>query len=189
MIEIIAVFFLSFITIFIADLGDKTQFIVLSLSSRHSPTQVFGATMSAFLILVAISVLMGQLIAELLPYFYVSLISGTIFIFTGIYTLLKKEKPLPVKKKGFPIFFQTFIMIFFAEFGDKTLFATIALTALYQKPLAVFVGALLAQATSHGIIAFLGGRYLAQMPDFTLKLFSSLVFFAIGALILWLGFV
>ncbi|RQD74375.1 MAG: TMEM165/GDT1 family protein [Candidatus Syntrophonatronum acetioxidans] len=188
MIELITVFAISFITIFIADLGDKTQFIVLSLSSRHSPYRVLGSTIAAFFILVALSVLLGQFISELLPALYISLIGGTIFILTGIFTLVKKEKPLHVKNTaGFPIIVQTFLMIFFAELGDKTLLATIALTALYQKPLAVFGGALAAQTISHGIVAFLGGKYLSSISDKQLKFVSAAVFLIIGFLILWSG--
>jgi len=183
--EILAIFLTTFITVFIADLGDKTQFVVLTMSSRHSPYRVFGATVAAFTVVIALSVFLGSLFSELLPARYVAIISGSIFIFTGFYTFFKREDKVRVKGSGSPVFTQTFLMIFFAEFGDKTLLATIALTALYQEPLVIFSGALAAQVINHGIVAFIGGKYLVRMGEDYLKLMASVFFIFIGILVLW----
>jgi len=183
--EVLIIFFTTFMTVFIADLGDKTQFVVLTMSSRHSPYRVFGATVAAFSLVIALSVFLGSLFSELLSPSYVAMISGSIFIFTGFYTIIKKEKKVKVKESGYSIFTQTFLMIFFAELGDKTLLATIALTTLYQEPFVVYSGALAAQIINHGAVAFIGGKYLARIGEEYLKLIASVFFFFIGIIILW----
>lgn len=185
--EILAAFFASFFTVLIAELGDKTQFITLTLSSRNSPYRVFGAALAALSIITAMAVLLGSFFSDHIPPGYIALISGFFFILMGFYTLLKKERPPQVKPSGYSIFTQTFSMVFVGEFGDKTQLAAIALTAFYQEPFMVFLGGMAAQIINHGFAAFIGGKYLKRIPDIYLKLITTAVFFLFGMIILWGG--
>lgn len=59
---------LSFITVFLSELGDKSQLAAIALSGRsNSPRAVFFGTASALLLTTLIGVLAGEWIAELLP--------------------------------------------------------------------------------------------------------------------------
>src|ERR1700751_1797652 len=82
----------AFWLIFVAELGDKTLFMVLLLSARHPPLRVFAGAAAAFLLHSAIAVLLGQLIGGL-PHEWIRIGSAAIFFWFGVKLLLEKSKP------------------------------------------------------------------------------------------------
>jgi putative Ca2+/H+ antiporter (TMEM165/GDT1 family) len=59
---------LSFITVFLSELGDKSQLAAIALSGRgQSPRAVFFGTASALLLTSFLGVLAGGAVAEFLP--------------------------------------------------------------------------------------------------------------------------
>ena len=76
-----------------------------------------------------------------------------------------------------------FATIFVAELPDKTMIATIVLSARFKRPFAVWLGAasgLMVQVT----IATVAGRLLDLLPDRPVKLVVATMF-AVGAVFLW----
>ncbi len=182
-------FFTTFIAVLFAELGDKSQFITLTLSSRYSPLRVFWGAIMSLSIVTAIGIGLGHLISDYLRPNNIAVVSGTFFILMGLYTYFKKEKKNELKSSDRSAFTEAFVTIFFAEMGDKTQFAVLAFAAIYQAPLPVFLGAMSAQGVNQGIAAFLGGKYLSKIPEKTLKYISTGVFLFFGILILWQGVV
>ncbi len=84
-------FILAFITMFIAELGDKTQIAIMSLSMKqNSPVQIWlGATL-AFCILNFIAVIIGFTMSKFIPVNYLKYVSGTFFVIIGILTFITK---------------------------------------------------------------------------------------------------
>ena len=78
----------------------------------------------------------------------------------------------------------TFGLVFFAELGDKTQLAALALTGKSGKPLSVFVGAgaALLAATLLGVL--LGNALRRYMSERTLSLSAAVLFIAVGAWLL-----
>lgn len=59
---------LSFITVFLAEIGDKSQLAAIALSgSSKSPKAVFFGTAGALLLASLIGVLVGEGVAQILP--------------------------------------------------------------------------------------------------------------------------
>ncbi len=59
---------LSFLTVFLSELGDKSQLAAVALSSRcQSPRAVFFGTAAALLLTSCLGALTGGAVAELLP--------------------------------------------------------------------------------------------------------------------------
>lgn len=83
--------FLSFLTMFIAELGDKTQLAVISLvMSGHKPFYVWLGATFAFCILNLLAVSLGTIVTKFIPHFYLKNISGIIFIIIGTLILFSK---------------------------------------------------------------------------------------------------
>lgn len=80
-----------FSTIFIAEIGDKTQLATLlyASGSPQSKLTVFGGAAAALLLASAIGVLMGSCLSWLCNPKYLSWIAGTAFIAVGIWTIVK----------------------------------------------------------------------------------------------------
>ncbi len=76
-----------------------------------------------------------------------------------------------------------FATIFLAELPDKTMLATIVLSARFRRPLAVWTGAAAALA-AQVLIATTAGRLLSLLPQRPVR-FAVAALFAIGAIVLW----
>ncbi|UCC18220.1 MAG: TMEM165/GDT1 family protein [Promethearchaeota archaeon] len=83
-------YFAGFVYIFIMELGDKTQLLTISLSSRYIayPLEVWFGAFLALVSVAWIGILLGGIIAQKVPKFYLKIISTSIFIFVGIWILI-----------------------------------------------------------------------------------------------------
>lgn len=76
--------FTAFVTIFIAELGDKTQLATLIYSAKcDKPLSVFIGSSCALIATSAIAVLLGVGAAKAIPSPIITKIGGAIFIFIG----------------------------------------------------------------------------------------------------------
>lgn len=182
-----AVFTTSFISIFLAEFGDKTQLITLNLSARFPPWQVLAGAMVGLTGVLAIAVAAGGIIYAYIPVTFIVVFSGAFFIFIGIWTYFipeRVENQKDVKRSGFV---QAAVLTFVSELGDKTQIAAMLLSASFGMPFVVLAGAVLAMFVNHSIAVFFGSRFLSRIPEVWLKRISSFVFVVIGILILALG--
>jgi putative Ca2+/H+ antiporter (TMEM165/GDT1 family) len=81
-----------FATVFIAELGDKTQLATLLYASdaSHSRITVFAAAAAALVVSSALGVLAGSLVAEYVDPRHVRWVAGFGFIAVGVWVLLSK---------------------------------------------------------------------------------------------------
>ena len=82
-----------FSTIFVAELGDKTQLATLLYASdaAHPKLTVFAASASALVLTSALGVLGGSLVAEYVSPKVVRWIAGLGFIAVGLWVLLARD--------------------------------------------------------------------------------------------------
>jgi Ca2+/H+ antiporter, TMEM165/GDT1 family len=76
-----------------------------------------------------------------------------------------------------------FATVFVAELPDKTMLATVVLSARFKRPLAVWIGAAIA-LTLQMVIAVAAGRLLGLLPERTVSAVVA-VLFGTGAVLLW----
>jgi len=76
-----------------------------------------------------------------------------------------------------------FATVFVAELPDKTMLATVVLSARFRRPFPVWLGAALA-LTLQMVIAAAAGALLEQLPERPVRL-AVAALFAIGAVLLW----
>ncbi len=188
MFEITA-YFLAFIATLLAELGDKTQLVTLMLASRFPPRQVLAGALGALAAITLPAVVLGDLLAELLPAKTTLPASGIFFLAMGAW-LLRAKAMAPeqqVQKPAGAIILHTFLIVFFAELGDKTQLTAVALAAATGAPLPVFFGAMSGQLVNHGAAAYLGSRFLARLPAGTIQLASAVLFLLFGFLFIFLA--
>lgn len=221
---------LSFLLIFFAEIGDKSQLVIFSLTSKFKPEKdktntskntekgiakiawkiIFGASF-AFAVLNLLAVIFGAAVMSFISVDLIYLIAGIIFIFFAIlnivnfFSSLQKETQIDTenevateisesenkfkKFKNFKLlhcpFLLTFVMIFFAEFGDKTQLLTANLATIHST-FSVWFGATLALFSTSLIATFCGVFLLNKIPKSKryLILFSGLLFLYLGVVYL-----
>ena len=83
------IFLIIFASVFIAELGDKTQLATMLFATDKSVSKyiVFFAASAALIVASAIGVLAGSLFSEYINEKYLHYIAGTGFILIGLFTL------------------------------------------------------------------------------------------------------
>ena len=85
------IFVTIFASVFIAELGDKTQLATMLFASDKAVNKytVFLAASAALIVASAIGVLAGTLLSEYINEKYLHYIAGTGFVLIGMFTLYK----------------------------------------------------------------------------------------------------
>ncbi|MFA5007637.1 MAG: TMEM165/GDT1 family protein [Candidatus Omnitrophota bacterium] len=85
------IFFTAFTTIFLAELFDKTELAVFSLSAKgHSKVSVFFGAMAAFLIATLLAVLFGDALSKFIDPKIMRYVSASVFFVAGFLILAGK---------------------------------------------------------------------------------------------------
>jgi putative Ca2+/H+ antiporter (TMEM165/GDT1 family) len=84
-------FLTTFVTIFIAELGDKTQFAAVAASAKSQSTiEILLAVILALSLAGTIGVLAGKTLATFLNPQIMKIVSGSLFIVVGSWILISK---------------------------------------------------------------------------------------------------
>ena len=85
------IFFATFSAIFLAELADKTQFVGIGMSAKSGkPLTVWIGSISAYIIVTAISVLIGATLGKYLKPEIIRYCGASLFVVIGILMFLGK---------------------------------------------------------------------------------------------------
>lgn len=174
-------FWLACGLIFLAELGDKTQLVALTLATRFRASVVLWGVLAATLLVHLLSVALGGLSARLLPPGWVELLSGLAFIGFGLWTLRGDrldENDAPARRLASP-FLMVFVTFFLAELGDKTMLGTVTLAAGHSA-LGVWLGSSLGMVASDGLAIWLGQHLGKRLPERAVSRGAAAIFFLVG---------
>ena len=174
-------FWLSLIMVFIAELGDKTQLVALTMATRFKAGVVLAGVFVATLLVHLVSVGLGGLAGELLPGPWIKFITGIAFIIFGLWTLRGDsldDDPNKSRRPKSPFMLVT-VTFFLAELGDKTMLSTVTLAA--TNPLVpVWLGSTLGMVLSDGLAIVVGQMLGTRLPERVIKICAACVFIAFG---------
>ena len=156
----------TFLLVGFAEIGDKSQLVCMTLAARHRGLPVAIGAVSAFAVLNLLAVVFGAAVAAWLPEWLVTLVVAALFAFFGINALRYREDEEDDnvdEKPGHGIVATTFLLIFLAEFGDKTQLAVAGLGST-AEPSAVWAGATAALALTSLLGVFAGRKLLHRLP-------------------------
>lgn len=168
---------LTYGTVLVSELvGDKSIYTISSLATRFRPLYVFCGLAVAFMLKMLAAVLLGQVIATL-PASLVGAVSAVTFFATALVIWRKKGDAASTHNEGERYYPRaaliTFAAIFFSEWGDVGQITAATLTARYQMPLVVWLGASSAMLTK-GLLAITLGRGLRRhIPGHVLRPVSA----------------
>lgn len=173
--------FNSFLLVFISEMGDKTQLLALVLTARFKkPWPIMGGILVATILNHALASFAGSYITHYFSQDTLKWILCLTFIGFGLWMLIPdKDEDLKQENKWGP-FLTTTIAFFFAEMGDKTQLATVALGAQYAAPVAVTVGTTLGMLGADGLAVFLGHKFTDKISMKWVHRFASLLFISFG---------
>lgn len=80
----------TFLAIFLAEMGDKTQLATLSLAAGGSRLAVFAASATALVATSAVAVLAGEAVSRVVPAVWIRRAAGALFVAMGVLFLVAK---------------------------------------------------------------------------------------------------
>ena len=179
-------------TQFIAEMGDKTQLMLVAMTSRFKLKDILLGTGVAVLVLNGLAVLAGGIISTVVPTWLIRLIAGAAFLFFAVTTLKgdddEEENVKDRKIKFAPL--SVFCTFFVAELGDKTQLTAITFGANEGLSAAVVVWL----ACSLGLFAadviglLVGYLLKSKAPEGILNTVAFFIFSIFGILTLRQGF-
>jgi putative Ca2+/H+ antiporter (TMEM165/GDT1 family) len=176
--------FTTFLAALLAEFGDKTQLFVLALAIRYRrPVPVLAGVAVAALANNALAAFGGVLINGMITLRAISLLVALALVFAGVAGFIrqKDEADMGLTWKTGP--FVTIAACFFLlEFGDKTQFLTLALSAQYDSFALAAAGATGGVIAANAPLVLVADRAGAALPLQPIR-------FGIAALFLLAGFI
>jgi putative Ca2+/H+ antiporter (TMEM165/GDT1 family) len=183
-------FILSFVVIFLAELGDKSQLMALAFASRYRAMTVLVAVTLATLLVHAGSVLVGSAFALALPTAAIQVAAGLAFFVFAAWTIrgdeLDDDDTRRAQRTGRWAVLTIGSAFFLAELGDKTMLATITL-ATTEEPWGTWLGSTAGMVAADAIAIALGAFLGTRLPERAVRLFAAASFVVFGALLLLEG--
>ena len=83
----------TFVAVFLAEMGDKTQLATMAFASSGSRWAVFAGSAAALVCASAIAVLAGELVARHVSPLWIRRAAGALFVVLGLVFLLGRGEP------------------------------------------------------------------------------------------------
>jgi putative Ca2+/H+ antiporter (TMEM165/GDT1 family) len=171
----------SFAVVALAEMGDKTQLIALTLGLRYRrPWPILLGILLATLLNHALASALGAWGATHLDGNALTWVLGIGFLAFGAWTLVPDRPEPPGERRWGPLVATT-VIFFFAEIGDKTQLATVALAARFASVAGVTAGTTAGMLAANSLAVFAGSRFADVVPLRLFRRIAAGLFFLVGA--------
>ena len=170
----------------LAEIGDKTQLLAFILAAKfRKPVPIVLDILVATLANHGFAGAVGAWVTTLLSPEALRWILGVSFIAMAVWTLIPdKFDEDDAKLARFGVFGTTLIAFFFAEMGDKTQVATVALAAQFQSLFWVVAGTTVGMMIANVQAVIMGDRIAHKMPVVLVHRVAATIFAVLGVLTL-----
>ena len=176
-------FWIALFIVFVAEMGDKTQFMTLSFSTRYRTSIVLLGVCLGTLVISLISAFVGVVVGKALPFFWINLLAGTIFIGFGLWSLRGDGPTEKIRPRGHLGPLLTVAATFFvAEIGDRTMLATVMIASRERNFWGVWLGSTFGLVSANALATVVGKILGKQLPTKVLKYGTAIIFVASGVL-------
>ncbi len=175
--EPVYVFLSSFTFVALAEIGDKSQLVCMTLAARHRHWPVILGASTAFILLNTLAVVFGSSVATWIPENLIMVLVAILFGAFAIHTFISVDhdsEDVQIQP-GHSIFITTLLLITVAEFGDKTQIA-IAGLATHMNAIPVWLGATVALVLLSVLGVWAGRTVIQRLPKDRIKMLSGSLF-------------
>jgi len=177
-----SVYLASVIFVVLAEMGDKTQLLAMAFASRYRWQTVLWGVFVATLVNHFLAVVAGSYLARFVPMQYIQIAASASFILFGLWTIRGDTLEGEDKRFNFSPFWTVAVAFFFAEMGDKTQLATVALATKYSNIIVVWFGTTTAMIIADAIGIIIGIVMGKKIPERFVKWFAAIIFMLFGAI-------
>ena len=176
-------FFQIALTMFLAELGDKTQLLMIAMTSKYKLRDIILGAGFAILVLNGLAVGLGSLISALIPAWLIKLAAGlAFFYFAWSMVAAGEEEDEEARQSGASPILAVFGTFFLAELGDKTQLTAITFAANegVNHALIVWLACSLGLFAADLVGMLLGQLLKSRLPEGFLDKVALVIFAAFG---------
>ena len=178
------------LTEFIAEMGDKTQLMLIALTSKYKIRDIVLGTAAAILVLNGMAVLLGGLVGSMIPEWLIKLIAALAFMYFAATSFESDDDEEETEGDGAGLSRIDFAPLavaatfFVAELGDKTQLTAIAFGANegLDKALIVWLGCSVGLFAADILGMLVGYLLKARMPEGFLDTLAFIIFAIFGVM-------
>ena len=176
----------TFLLVFLAEMADKTQLMMMALTNKYKTRSVIIGMILGVVCISALSVLAGNFIGDIIPIQIIKLGAAVLFIAFGLLNLRPQSEDSHASFELRLPLFSIALTFLLAELGDKTQLATVALAADHSdQHIAVFLGASQGLILANLLGILVGKLLFARFSEDLIKVLSSFIFFIFGSISLF----
>lgn len=173
-------FIRSFILVFAAELGDKSQLIAMTFATQYKIKDVLFGVVLGVVVNHGLAITLGNVLSKIIPMNLIQIMAGFLFIIFGLNALKSSEDEEIEDKKCFSPIATVALAFFIGELGDKTQLTAMTLSAEAQFPLIILIGTTLGMVSTSGFGIFIGSKVGDKIPELFIMIASSLLFIVFG---------
>lgn len=188
-------FFITFIFIFLSELGDKTQLLVLSFSTKGKASFILLGVAIGTFFSHGLAILFGSQIASFQDdtfQFYLTLFTYLSFLLFGLWGFYSSHKDNNSNEHNlsflqrFPFFnvhyvFVVAFSIIAGELGDKTFLASLGVGLQYpDAKISLILGSISGMVASNSIAIFFGKFLENKLKPDLMQTLSNIIFILFG---------
>jgi len=174
----------AFVVVFLAELGDKTQLVALTLAGRYPALKVLAVLGAAIAVLQTLSVTAGALISKAVPDRGIAVGAGLLFLGFAVWTWRSADEDEEADvDSGRSGLLSVAVAFFLAELGDKTMLTTAGLAA-DRGAVPVWIGSFTAMLAATALAVLAGRALTGRVPHRVLRRIGAAAFAVVGTLTL-----
>jgi Ca2+/H+ antiporter, TMEM165/GDT1 family len=174
------IFIASFLFVVLAEMGDKTQLLAMAFAAEFPARTVLAGVLVATLLNHLPAVVAGSWLTNLVPMDTIQIAASASFILFGLWTIRGDKLEGEDKKYRFSPFWTVAVAFFFAEMGDKTQLATVALAVKYQSIIPIWMGTTTGMMVADAFGIIVGVVLGKKIPERFVKWFAAVIFILFG---------
>jgi putative Ca2+/H+ antiporter (TMEM165/GDT1 family) len=176
------IFFISMLTVALAEIGDKTQLLAIVLTTKfRQPVAIILGIFLATVANHALAALGGYYLADFLAGQWFQYLIAALFILMAFWTLIPDKEAEGERGPGRTgAFLTTLVAFFLIEIGDKTQIATVALAARFHAIVLVAAGTTLGMLLADVPAVLLADRATNLLPLKYIRVGAAILFFVLG---------
>jgi len=171
----------AFVLIFIAEMGDKTQVLLISCAARYSILQVLMGIFIGVALNHGLAIIIGIYISNIIATDFLQIFAGIIFIIFGLFTFkydsIEKENNKTLKCGPVLTVAGTF---FLGELGDKTQLTVMTIAMEANYPIVILMGSIVGMIVVGCMGIIIGTALTKRIPSYIIKMLSGLIFIVFG---------
>ena len=189
--DIIYPFIITFIIVFVSELGDKTQLLVISFATKDKARNILLGVAIGTFFSHGLAILFGSKLGSIENVsftFYTKVFTYSTFLLFGIIGFIPKKENRntfsffrKISSLKFSYIFIVAFNIMIGEIGDKTFLASLGLGVQYPNyKISLILGSICGMVASNSISLFFGKMLGNKLNQNFIEMLSNIIFIAFG---------